>query len=150
VAQMGIQMRFLVMMGMLFSIGVGSAHAQASVGTFGGSVGAGSINNAGSLGRNGGMNGASSATGSLPAPLVRKNADGTNPGQFVPSKYESYAAAVEMGENAMHARPPTVVEAAQMAQKEREAGAATKPAIVLEKNSDGKLIVVQPSVQPRL
>jgi hypothetical protein len=146
---MGMQMRFLVMTGMLLSIGVGSAHAQASVGTLGGSVGAGSINNAGSLGRNGGMNSASSATGSLPAPIVRKNVGGTNPGQFVPSTYESYAAAVEMAEIAGRARPLTIVEAAQMAQKAKATGGATKPAIVLDEDSDGKLIVVQPSVQPR-
>ena len=134
-------MKLFMVAGALLFVGVGSVRAQGYVG--GSSVGAGSgLNGAGTLNGSGSMNGGSSTTGRVSEPRHTDNVQATNPGEFVPSTFENYPAALSMGEEARRARPLTVVEAARFAQQGKTA-AATKPTLVLEKNSEGKLIVVE-------
>lgn len=132
-------MKFLVMAGVLLFLGVGSASAQGYVG--GSSVGAGSgLNGVGTLNGSGAMNGGSSTSGRVAEPRHTDNNQAKNPGEFVPSTFENYSVALSMGEAAGRGRPLTVVEAARFAQQAK--AAATKPAIVLEKDAEGKLIVL--------
>ena len=147
-AQLGIAMKFFMMAGVLLFAGVGSVSAQGYVG--GSSVGAGAgLNGAGTLNGSGTMNGGSSTTGRVSDPRHTDNIQATNPGEFVPSTFENYPAALSMGEEARRARPLTVVEAARFAQQAK-AAAAAKSALVLEKDSEGKLIVVETKpVQPK-
>ena len=138
-------MRFLVLAGCLLFIGVGSAQAQSSFGALGNNVGGGSsLNSAGSLNHAGEINfGGSSGSSSLPdTQQPRRNVEATNPGEFVPSTFENYDTALNMGQDATHARPLSVADAARMAQKAR-AAATTKPAIRLEKDAEGKLVIVE-------
>jgi hypothetical protein len=144
---MGIAMKFLMMAGILLFVGIGSAGAQAYVGGPGSgtNVGAGSsLNSTSGINGAGAINTANSASnsnvGSDSQPA--QNVQATNSGEFVPSTFENYRAAVSMGEEAGHVRPPTVVEAARLAQQVKAANAA-KPAIVLEKDAEGKLIIVE-------
>jgi hypothetical protein len=143
---MGNQMKLLVMIGVLLLVGVGSARAQSSFSNVG-SIGGSSINSVSSLNHSGSIN-SSVGTGSVSDSRVYKNVEATNPGEYVPSTYENYDAAVTMGRNAGLVRPLTIVEAARMAQQAKEAGAA-KPTILLEKDAAGKLILVQPNIQAK-
>jgi hypothetical protein len=135
-------MKFLVMAAVMLFVSLGSVQAQSIGG--GGSVGdGGGINSATSIshaiGINGGGGAAPAAASSAP---TAKNVSGTNPGEFVPSTFESYGTALTMGQNAGHARPLSVAEAARMAQRAKLA-ANTKPTIILDKDAQGKLVVVQ-------
>lgn len=125
---------------LLVLAGAGSVKAQSlqAVPTIGGP----GIGGSGSLNGSGAINRASSTPSPVgnSDPRVSKNVEATNPGEYVPSTYENYDAAVDMGRNAV-VRPPTLVEAARMAQHAKEAGAA-KPMILLEKNAEGNLIIV--------
>jgi hypothetical protein len=143
-AQIRIEMKFSVMAVVLFLASVGSAGAQSlgGVPTVGGSA----INNSGSINSSSSIN-----TRSLGAPLdstarAFKNVEATNPGEFVPSTFEDYDAAVNMGESARRFRPLTIVEAAHVAQKAKAAG-AVKPGIILEQDAEGKLVFVQSAAQ---
>jgi hypothetical protein len=137
-AQLGIAMKLLVMAGVLLFFGVGSASAQGS-----------GLNGVGTLNSSGAMNGSSSTSGRVAEPRQTANVQATNPREFVPSTFENYPAAVSMGEEARRARPLTVVEGSRLAQQTK-AAAAEKPAIVLEKDSEGKLIVLEMKpVQPK-
>jgi hypothetical protein len=134
-------MKFLVMAGILLFAGIGSASAQGYVG--GSTVGAGSgLNGVGAINGAGAMNGDSSAKGHVSAPRPAENIQATNPGEFVPSTFQNYPDALGMGEAAGRVRPLTVVEAARSAQQAKAASVA-KPAIVLEKDTEGKLIVFE-------
>ena len=105
-------------------------------------MGAGAgLNGVGTLNGSGAMNGGSSASGRVAEPRHTDNVQAKNPGEFVPSAFENYPAALSMGEEAGRVRPLTVVEAARFAQQAK-AAANTKPAIVLEKDAEGKLIVL--------
>lgn len=140
-AQLGIAMKIFMMAAVLLFLAVGSASAQANIG--GSSVGAGAgLSGVGSLNGNSSMNGGSSSSGRVAEPRPAANVQAKNPGDFVPSTFENYPAAVSMGEEAMRARPLTVVEAARRAQQAK-AAATGKSAIVLEKDTEGKLIVVE-------
>jgi hypothetical protein len=140
-------MKFLLVAGVLLLVGTGSANAQSMSNV--GSIGAGSsLNGASSVNHSATMNpnGGSSA-GIVSDPRSSKSVEGTNPGEFVPSTFESYDAALSLGEMAKRVRPLTVVEAARLAQQAK-ANPGAKPALVLEKDPDGNLIVVTPSVPP--
>jgi hypothetical protein len=147
VAHRGIRMKFLLVAGALIFLGTGSANAQSlsNVGT----IGAGSsLNGASSVNNSPTMNPSGSSTGgTVSDPRRSKSVEATNPGEFVPSTFESYDAALSLGEMAKRVHPLTVVEAARLAQQAK-ANPASKPALVLEKDPDGNLIVVPPSVPP--
>jgi hypothetical protein len=66
----------------------------------------------------------------------------TNPGEFVPSTSQNYPAELAMGEAAGRRRPLAVVEAARSARQAKAASVA-RPAKILEKDAEGKLIVVE-------
>jgi hypothetical protein len=127
----------------------GTARAQAAIG--------GSINNLGSISSGGSLNGAAGmnagalTTGSVPsAPSVAGdsvvNQNSTNPGPFVPSTFTSYGQAVELGKLEAAMKPITLAEAARLA-REQKKSASAKPAVVLEKNEDGKLVIA-PTAKP--
>jgi hypothetical protein len=73
--------------------------------------------------------------------MASRNIEATNPGEYVPSTCENYDSAVNIGRNARLIRPPTLVEAARTAQQARATG-ALKPAIVLDKDGEGNLVIV--------
>jgi hypothetical protein len=130
-------MKFLVMAGILFFVTVGSASAQGHIGGMGAGGGT-SLNGGGAI--NSGSATSKSPVGLDSQPLP--NVQATNPGEFVPSTFENYDAAVSMGEQARRARAATVVEAAHAAQQTK-ASRATGATIVLEEDSEGKLIVME-------
>ena len=105
-------------------------------------MGAGSgLNGVGTLNGSGTVNSVGSTSGRVSEPRHTDNVQARNPGEFVPSTFENYPAALSMGEEAGRVRPLTVVEAARLAQQAK-AAATTKPAILLEKDAEGKLVVL--------
>lgn len=72
------------------------------------------------------------------APLV--NVSATNPGEFVPSTFESYNEAVIAGREQLNARPVTVAEAARMLQASKKSE-VQKPALMVEQDNNGKMII---------
>jgi hypothetical protein len=142
---MGIQMKIPVLAIILVLAGVGTVSAQSLQSVP--SVGGPGIGNSGSINGSGPINRASSTSSVGDSnPRASKNVEATNPGEYVPSTFENYDAAVDMGRNAGLARPLTIVEAARKAQHAKEAGAA-KSTILLEKNAEGNLIIV-PATAP--
>jgi hypothetical protein len=134
---MGIAMKIMVMAGILLFVTIGSASAQGHIGGLGAGGGSG-LNSGGAIN-------SGSATSKSPVGLDSRpspNVQATNPGEFVPSTFENYEAAVGMGEEARRARTATVVEAAHVAQQ-MKAARPTKPTIVLEEDSEGKLMVME-------
>jgi hypothetical protein len=138
-------MKLILAAGALLFVGMGSTQAQSlsNVGSVGGGTslnGSSSVNNSPTINTGGGSS-------SLPvsSPRPSKNVDATNPGEYVPSTFESYDAALSLGEIAKRMHQPTIVEAARLAQQAK-ANPAAKPALVLEKDGDGNLIVVPASV----
>jgi len=75
--------------------------------------------------------------GTPPPPQV--NVSATNPGEFVPSTFESYDQAVITGQEQLNARPVTVAEAARIFQAQRKSD-SQKPALIVEQGDDGKII----------
>ena len=145
VAHRGIRMKFLLVTGVLLLTGAGSANAQSlsNVGTIGGGS---SLNSASSVNHSPTINPSGGSSGGVVSdPRSSKSVEGTNPGAYVPSTFESYDAALSLGEMAKRVHQPTVVEAARLAQQAK-ANPAAKPALVLEKDPDGNLIVVPSSV----
>jgi hypothetical protein len=74
---------------------------------------------------------------SASAPLV--NVSATNPGEFVPSTFESYNEAVIAGREQLNARPVTVAEAARMLQASKKSE-VQKPALIVEQDNNGKML----------
>jgi hypothetical protein len=140
----------------------GTAHAQ-----YGGSLNnGGTINGSGNLNSSTGMNNSKSINGDSGKTASSPNSpDGVrdasvnssskNPGLFVPSTYSSYREAVTLGLMEGQIRPLTVAEAARLSQQQKKA-AKQKPAIVLEQDTNGKLMIAteknraaESSQQPR-
>jgi hypothetical protein len=63
----------------------------------------------------------------------------TNPGEFVPSTFESYKEAVIIGQEELNAKPVSVAEAARSLQAWKKSE-TQKPALVAEQ--DGERIIV--------
>src|SRR5271156_7055996 len=111
--------------GVLLFIAITSASAQSNFPNVG-RVGGGSSLNSGSSLNGAASNGTvGSGVGSVSS-NASKNVQATNPGEFVPSTFETYDAALSMGENARRARSLTLVEAARLAQQAK-AKAEAKP-----------------------
>ena len=72
------------------------------------------------------------------APLV--NVSATNPGEFVPSTFESYNEAVITGREQLNATPVTVAEAARILQASKKSE-VQKPALMVEQDNNGKMII---------
>jgi hypothetical protein len=138
-----------------FLILAGTVHGQA-VGSPGNGVlnGAGSINNLGGIGSGGGINGATSINGSFavaPTATAPTSAPGAaadravnqnskNPGEYVPSTFSPYGAAVALGVVQSGMRPLTVAEAARLAHMQKK-NAEQKRVIVLETDANGNLVI---------
>jgi hypothetical protein len=80
----------------------------------------------------------SSHGGPAPVPLV--NVSATNPGEFVPSTFESYNEAVITGQEQLNARPLTVAEAARILQTQKKSE-TQKPALIVEQDANGRMII---------
>jgi hypothetical protein len=133
---MGLHMKYLAIAAALLFVGNCPLHAQSNVTSTVASVGSAStLNSSGSLNGSGGN-----------SPVVSSPRQGNvaaqNPGEFVPSKFESYDTAVSLGEAARRFRQTTVAEAALKAQQTKTTN-PEKPSVVLDKDADGKLIIVQ-------
>ena len=96
----------------------------------------------GSLNSSSGMNGSRStiANNVAPASAPQANVSGTNPGEFVPSTFESYQQAVATGQEELDARPLRLAEVARMLQARRKLEIQT-PALIAEQDDDGNVII---------
>jgi hypothetical protein len=124
-----------------------SAHAQIGLNGYG------SLNNTKGLSDSGGLNGTHgiNSTGNenssgIPhaASPSTPNVSDTNPGEFIPSHFEGYADAVSDGKALANLKPITVAEMARAAQADKKA-AGGKKVMVLEQDSDGKLVIMEPT-----
>lgn len=119
--------------------GVGTAHAQRTGGT-NNVAGGGGVSNSG-----GGGGGGSTAIAGVthhPAWVPPANVSATNDGPFLPSTYQSFDKAVEMGKAEVAVHEPTVVEVAKAAQEQK--ASAAKARFVVVQDVEGKLKEVQP------
>ncbi len=121
-----------------FLIFAGTTHAQTIGGTINNHAG---INGAGGLESAGAMN--------PPHPILDNgttnfiNTSGRNPGEFVPSTFASYQDAVAEAKANANKQPLTLADMARQAQAQKKA-AESKAAMVLEQDSDGKLVIMNP------
>jgi hypothetical protein len=68
------------------------------------------------------------------------NVSATNPGEFVPSTFESYKEAVIIGQEELDAKPLSVAEAARSLQAWKKSE-IQKPALIAEQDGEGRIIV---------
>jgi hypothetical protein len=101
--------------------------------------------------------GSATSTGSLgfshsshgtPASAPQVNVSATNPGEFVPSTFESYKEAVIRGQEQLDARPVTVAEAARIFQAQRKSE-TQKPALIVEQDDNGRMFISSGKQQER-
>ncbi len=105
-----------------------------------------SYNNAGGLEGAGAMNSRpSSSNSNSPAPSM-ENVSGRNTGEFVPSTFANYKEAVADARANADKKPLTLADIARQIQAEKKA-AEPKQTMMLEQNSDGKLIITNPKNQ---
>jgi hypothetical protein len=105
-----------------------------------------SYNNAGGLEGAGALNSHPSSSSSSSAAPATENVSGTNTGEFVPSTFASYKEAVADARANADKKPMTLADIARQSQAEKKA-AEPKQAMLLEQNSDGKLIITNPKKQ---
>jgi hypothetical protein len=137
-------MKYLLAVGVVFFFGVGVAQAQGTSVGSGASVGSGrSVGDGGSLNSQGSINPSGPAEhGATPVdPRSSKSVAGKNPGEYVPSTFQNYDDALAEGVIEGKRRPLTLAEIARLSQQ-KKAAETHKPALVLEKDVDGKLILV--------
>jgi hypothetical protein len=119
---------------LLLFVAAGHAHAQNNVG--GASVGGGgSLNTMGSLQR---VKPFESKGGTTSAP--HGSSSGKNDGEYIPSTFESYQRALEIGVLESGVKPPSLVEIARQT-RERKKTAADKSAVVIEQDEHGKILI---------
>jgi hypothetical protein len=124
----------------------GTARAQLS----GGSLNTGSaLNSAATVNNTVGSNGAGSInpeSGTSTASSAHANRDASvnqnskNPGEYVPSTFSSYKDALETAKLEAALHPTTLAEAARLAQEAKKK-AGDKPAIQLEQDERGNLVI---------
>jgi hypothetical protein len=124
--------KLIAMAVFVLCFGVGTAHAQRVAG------GAGS----GASNSGGGGGGGGSAAGGVTHHAVwvpPSNVSGKNDGQFLPTTYQNYDKAVEMGkaEVVSHEPEPSVVEVAKMTQEQK--ASAAKSRFVVVQDAEGKI-----------
>lgn len=140
--EMGTQMKTIVFAGLLLFVGVGTAQAQADVGSTSASIGSnGSINSGGSISSGSGINSTAhiNNAGSVSGTPSYRNIAGQNPDAYVPSTFENYQDAVSQGDEARRMRQPSLADAARNAQQAKAAHPA-KPGVVVERDATGKLV----------
>jgi hypothetical protein len=122
--------------------GVGTAHAQRTGGTnnVAGGGGVGPSNSGGGGGSAGGGGGGGTAIAGVTHHAVwvpPPNVSATNDGPFLPSTYQNYDKAIEMGKAEVAIHEPTVVEVAKANQEQRVA--TSKARFVVVQDVEGKL-----------
>jgi hypothetical protein len=133
--------RAIAVAAFIFWFGVSAAHAQRMGGV---NVPAGGNPNAaatsGGSGGSGGAGGGGAIAGVThhPAWTPPPNVSAKNDGPFLPSSYQSYDKAVELGKTETAAHEPSVVEVAKMTQQQH-AAAASKSRFIVVQDVEGKL-----------
>jgi hypothetical protein len=131
-----------------FLVFAATAHAQ--TGQFGSLNGAPPVGSGASINTNGGLNSdtglgnPSGLTGNSPS---TSNISDTNPGEYIPSRFEGYKDAVSDGKAMANRKPMTIAEMARQSQAEKKA-AEGKKVMVLEQDSNGKLTIAAPTAAP--
>jgi hypothetical protein len=119
--------------------GIGTAHAQRVAG--GGGVGPSNSGGGGGGGFGGGGGGGSAISGVTHHAVwvPPANVSAKNDGPFLPTTYQNYEKAVEMGkaEVSIHEHEPTVVEVAKTTQEQK--ASAAKSRFVVVQDGEGKL-----------
>ena len=140
----GAQMKQLIAMAVfVLCFGVGTAHAQRTGGTnnVAGGGGVGPTNSGGGGGGGGftGAGGGSAVAGVThhPAWVPPPNVSAKNDGPFLPTTYQDYDKAVEMGKAEVAVHEPTVVEVAKVTQEQRTSAARAR--FVVVQDVEGKL-----------
>jgi hypothetical protein len=126
----------------VFCFGVSAAHAQRVSGSSGVAGGGGTGPTSSGGGSTGGSGGGGSAIGSIthhPVWVPPPNVSAKNDGPFLPSTYQSFDKAVELGktENETAAHQPSVVEVAKMTQEQH--ASASKSRFIVLQDVEGKL-----------
>ena len=135
----GIKVKKKVLTTAAFLVFAAAAHGQTV--QFGTLNSAASISGA-SVGSTGGSNSnPSGLSGNAPS---TENISATNPGEYIPSRFEVYADAVQDGEAMKNRRAMTIAEMARQSQAEKKA-AEGKKVVVLDQDSNGKLTIAQPT-----
>ena len=121
----------------ILSFGVGTAHAQHAGGgtAVAGGAGTGASNSGG-----GGGGGGSAAGGVTHHPVwvPASNVSGKNDGPFLPTTYQNYDKALEMGKaQVVSSHEPSVVEVAKMTQEQK--ASAAKSRFVVVQDAEGKI-----------
>ena len=134
--------QLIVMAVFVLCFGVGTAHAQRTGGTnsVAGGGGVGPTNSGGGGGggfSGGGGGGAIAGVTHHPAWVPPANVSAKNDGPFLPSTYQNYDKAVEMGKAEVAIHEPTVVEVAKVTQEQRTS--AAKARFVVVQDVEGKL-----------
>jgi hypothetical protein len=132
-----------------FLVFAATTHAQ--TGQFGSLNGAAPITSNTSIGATGGLNsdtGIGNPSG-LPASNTAStgNVSDTNPGEYIPSRFEGYKEAVSDGKAWSNRKSMTIAEMARQSQADKKA-AEGKKVMVLEQDSTGKLTIAQPKADP--
>jgi hypothetical protein len=123
-----------------------TAHGQA--GQFGSLNNVAPITSNTSIGATGGLNsdtGIGNPSG-IPASNTAStgNVSDTNPGEYIPSRFEGYKEAVSDGKAWSNRKSMTIAEMARQSQADKKA-AEGKKVMVLEQGSDGKLVILEPT-----
>lgn len=121
-----------------FLIFAGATHAQTIGGTINNQAG---INGAGGLNSAGALNSAHPILDNGTTIFI--NTSGRNEGEFVPSTFASYKDVVAEAKADAGKHPLTLADVARQAQAQKKA-AEPKSAMVLEQDSDGKLVIMNP------
>lgn len=134
--------QLIVMAVFVLCFGVGTARAQRTGGTnnVAGGGGVGPTNSGGGGGggfSGGGGGGAIAGVTHHPAWVPPANVSAKNDGPFLPSTYQNYDKAVEMGKAEVAIHEPTVVEVAKVTQEQRTS--AAKARFVVVQDVEGKL-----------
>ncbi len=107
----------------------------------------GTINNQAGINGAGGLNSAGALNAAHPildnGTTIFINTSGRNEGEFVPSTFASYKDAVAEAKANANRQPVTLADMARQAQAQKKA-VELKSAIVLEQDSDGKLVIMNP------
>jgi hypothetical protein len=140
-------MKKAIIMAAFLVFAAASAHAQ--TGQFGSLNSAPPVGSGTSINTSGGLNsdtGIGNASG-LPANSgpSTSNISDTNPGEYIPSRFEGYKDAVSDGKAMANRRPMTIAEMARQSQAEKKA-AEGKKVMTLEQDSNGKLTIAEPKM----
>ena len=120
----------------ILCFGVGTAHAQRAGG--GSAVAGGAGTGASNSGGGGGGGSAAGGVTHHPVWVPASNVSGKNDGPFLPTTYQNYQKAVEMGKaQVVSSQEPSVVEVAKITQEQK--ASAAKSRFVVVQDAEGKI-----------